>query len=72
MDSRIKNISEEAQKLGCTVETNAVLKNYTTFRIGGECPLLIKLNGEESFLRLGRKISVNDAYFLFHDNPPIV
>ena len=66
MDSRIKNISEEAQKLGCTVETNAVLKNYTTFRIGGECPLLVKLNGEESFLRLiplAEKLNV--PYYIF-------
>lgn len=66
MDSRIKNISEEAQMLGCTVETNAVLKNYTTFRIGGECPLLVKLNGEESFLRLiplAEKLNV--PYYIF-------
>ncbi len=52
MDSHIENISKEAQKLGCSVETGAILKDYTTFKIGGECPLLVKLNGEESFLRL--------------------
>ena len=27
---------------------------------------------QKSFLRLGREISVNSAYFLLHDNPPIV
>ena len=27
---------------------------------------------QESFLRLGREISVNGAYFLLQDNPPIV
>ncbi len=66
MDSRIKNISEEAQKLGCTVELNAVLKNYTTFRIGGECPLLVKLNGEDSFLRLIPLAErLNVPYYIF-------
>lgn len=66
MDSRIKNISDEAQKLGCTVETGAVLKDHTTFRIGGKCDLLIKLNGEESFLRLiPLAEKLNAPYYIF-------
>ncbi len=52
MDTGIEIISGEAAKMGCSAEKNAVLKNYTTFRIGGKCSLLVKLNSEESFLKL--------------------
>ncbi len=45
-------IAAEAAAMGCETEKNAVLKNYTTFKIGGKCPLLVKMKGEESFLRL--------------------
>lgn len=52
MYSGIEKISEEALALGCITEKNAVLKNYTTFKIGGKCDLLVKMNSEESFIRL--------------------
>ncbi len=51
-NEKIEQITAEAAVLGCCTEKHAVLKDYTTFRIGGKCDLLIKLNGEESFKRL--------------------
>ena len=50
--AQIEKIAEEAAISGCTIEKNAVLKDHTTFKIGGKCDLLVKLNGEESFLKL--------------------
>ncbi len=41
----IELISHEAEKLNCEVIKNAVLKKYTTFKIGGICDLLIEING---------------------------
>lgn len=49
---KIEKITAEAAALGCYTEKDAVLSDYTTFRIGGKCSLLVKLNGEESFLKL--------------------
>ena len=49
---QIEKIAAEAADLGCIIEKNAVLRDFTTFRIGGKCDLLVRLNGEESFLRL--------------------
>lgn len=49
---QIEKIAEEALNLGCIIEKNAALKDYTTFRIGGKCGLLVKLCSEESFMKL--------------------
>lgn len=49
---KIEKIAAAAEKLGCGIEYGAVLKDYTTFKIGGKCDMLIKLNGEESFTEL--------------------
>ena len=49
---QIEKIAAEAAGLGCVTERNAVLKDRTTFRIGGKCDLLAELNGEESFRKL--------------------
>ena len=48
----IEKIASEAEALGCKIEKNAPLKDRTTFKIGGNCDLLVHMNGEESFLRL--------------------
>lgn len=50
--SGLEEISAAAEALGCRAEVGAELKNYTTFKIGGRCGLLIELRGEESFLKL--------------------
>ena len=48
MESIMNNIvAERAAALGCTVINEALLKNYTTFRVGGKCGM-IKLNGAAS------------------------
>lgn len=47
-----EKIAAEAETLGCKIEKNAPLKDRTTFKIGGNCDLLVHMNGEESFLRL--------------------
>lgn len=47
-----EKIAAEAEALGCKIEKNAPLKDRTTFKIGGNCDLLVHMNGEESFLRL--------------------
>lgn len=48
----INRIADEAVTLGCKTEREALLKNYTTFKIGGSCDLLVHINGEESFRKL--------------------
>lgn len=48
----IEKIAAEAEALGYKIEKNAPLKDRTTFKIGGNCDLLVHMNGEESFLRL--------------------
>lgn len=48
----INRIAEEARALSCKTEREPLLKNYTTFKIGGSCDLLVHINGEESFCRL--------------------
>lgn len=48
----INRISGEAEALGCKTERKALLKNYTTFKIGGSCDLLVHMNSEESFCKL--------------------
>lgn len=52
LDEKIEQITAEAVSLGCYTEKDAVLKDYTTFKIGGRCDLLVKLNGEDSFIKL--------------------
>lgn len=66
LDEKIEQITAEAAALGCYVEKNAVLKDYTTFKIGGRCDLLVKLNGEDSFVKLiplAEKLDI--PYYIF-------
>lgn len=37
-------VAEKAEELGCTVLHNEPLSNFTTFKVGGRCGLLVKLN----------------------------
>ena len=52
LTGKIEQLTAEAKALGCYTEKDAVLKDYTTFKIGGKCDLLVKLNSEKSFERL--------------------
>ena len=66
LDKKIEQITAEAAALGCYTEKNAVLKDYTTFKIGGKCDLLVKLNSEESFIKLipmAEKLEI--PYYIF-------
>ncbi len=66
LKEKIEQITAEAAALGCYTEKDAVLKDYTTFKIGGKCDLLIKLNSEESFIKLipmAEKLSI--PYYIF-------
>lgn len=62
----IEKIAAEAENLGCKIEKDAPLKDRTTFKIGGNCDLLIHMNGEECFLKLvplAEKLGV--PYYIF-------
>ncbi len=61
-----EKIAAEAEALGCKIEKDAPLKDRTTFKIGGNCDLLVHMNGEESFLKLiplAEKLGV--PYYIF-------
>jgi len=51
-EQAVSEIEKAAGELGCETERDAPLKRYTTFKIGGGCPLLVKLRGEESVRQL--------------------
>ncbi len=48
----IERIAATAEKLGCECLFDEPLKKYTTFRIGGPCRLLVKVNSAESSAKL--------------------
>lgn len=52
INEKIAQIFSEAESLGCPAQRGALLKEYTTFKIGGKCDLLVNLNGEESAIKL--------------------
>lgn len=41
----IKLVKIASEELGCRYEENVYLREYTTFGIGGKCPLMIEING---------------------------
>ncbi len=61
-----RTIEEIAEKYGCQVIKNAELKKFTTFKIGGTCPLLVKLNGVDACKELISYVKKNDVnYHIF-------
>ena len=61
-----EKIAAEAEVLGCKIEKDAPLKDRTTFKIGGNCDLLVHMNSEESFLKLvplAEKLGI--PYYIF-------
>lgn len=48
----VDKIAAAAAEMGCEALLGEELKNYTTFKIGGKCGALIKINGEEPLRRL--------------------
>ncbi len=58
-------IINTAHSLGCRVIENAPLKEYTTFKVGGNCSALIFINSEESAAKLFSSVNEEKAsYFL--------
>ncbi len=49
---KFSNIINTAEKLGMTVKPNEVLKNYTTFKVGGTCDVLIEMDTAEHTVEL--------------------
>lgn len=45
-------VAARAEALGCRVFFNQPLRQYTTFKIGGECSLLVEINSEDSCTEL--------------------
>lgn len=58
-------VAARAKALGCRVFFNQLLKPYTTFKIGGECSLLVEINSEKAcseLISMAKKLSV--PYFI--------
>lgn len=49
---QINKIKSVAESCGCKCSENEPLSRYTTFGIGGKCPLMIEINGEECLKKL--------------------
>lgn len=50
--SEYKGLEHIANELGCKTRINQDLKDYTTIKIGGPCPLLIEINSEDACTQL--------------------
>ena len=48
----IKQLTDIAEKHGCKIKTDVLLKDYTTFKIGGSCPLLVEINSQTALSEL--------------------
>ena len=48
----IEKVIDKAKQLGCYTYDDKLLKDYTTFKIGGRCKALIEINSEESIAEL--------------------
>ena len=51
-NEQINMIKTAAKDCGCRCDENILLSGFTTFGIGGKCPLMIEVNGEESLKTL--------------------
>lgn len=59
----INELTELCSKLNCKISTEALLSEYTTFRIGGAVRVLIDVNSAESIAELLRYIHKNDIKY---------
>ncbi|MCL2053944.1 MAG: UDP-N-acetylmuramate dehydrogenase [Oscillospiraceae bacterium] len=69
----ISEIAKKAEELGCTVIHKASLKDYTTFKIGGSCDLLIKINGQkaaETLIPFAHKFKI--PYYIFGNGSNLI
>lgn len=60
-----KELENLCSKLGCVFKTNEPLKKHTTFRIGGNCKMLINVNSADSLTEILKFIRErNVKYFV--------
>lgn len=60
----IQKICELAENNGCKVNFDCLLKNYTTFKIGGKCPAVIEINSQRALSELIKYCNDNDIRYL--------
>lgn len=63
---KISKLVEVAKEQDCKIIFDAELSNYTTFKIGGKCPVLIELNSVESckiLVPLAKKLDIKFHIF---------
>ncbi|MBR3970058.1 MAG: UDP-N-acetylmuramate dehydrogenase [Ruminococcus sp.] len=59
----IDEIGRICDKFNCKYTTGSLLKDYTTFRIGGKCTLLIDVTSSEAAVELIGYIRINDVKY---------
>ena len=62
------NIKNTAEENGCTVSENASLKDITTFKTGGTCPLLITPKTEDGLSAVIKAINKENVPFIVLGN----
>ncbi len=62
------NIKNTAEENGCTVSENASLKDITTFKTGGTCPLLITPKTEDGLSAVVKAINKENVPFIVLGN----
>lgn len=66
MTDNLKMLIEEAEKTGCKIELKPMMKDHTTFRIGGEAAALFELDSVQKCQRLVPFAAKNDIpYYIF-------
>ncbi|MBR6694920.1 MAG: UDP-N-acetylmuramate dehydrogenase [Oscillospiraceae bacterium] len=63
-----ERIAETAEKFGCKFYYNESLKKYNTFRIGGNCRLLVKINSVESCIAVRKECKENNIPYVVIGN----
>lgn len=61
---KIQQLCILAEKSGCKVYHDRMLKDYTTFKIGGKCPAVVEINSQESIALLIKYCNKNDIKYL--------
>lgn len=61
---KIQQLCLLAEENGCKVYPNKMLKDYTTFKIGGKCAAVIDINSQESLAILLKSCTENEISYL--------
>ncbi|MGN0601269.1 MAG: UDP-N-acetylmuramate dehydrogenase [Oscillospiraceae bacterium] len=60
----IQQVCTLSENLGCKVCRDKMLKEYTTFKIGGKCPLIVEINSEQALSELVAFCNKNGVRYL--------